>query len=215
MDRFIAQFQHAYLLGSGPQLAQTLVLAPPQDDPAYLERISRFSNKLAIAQDIRNKILSTGSTQAPISKAEATAWADVYAAYWKTANEVVQTRGSQHRTSTSIYEAWKEVVNALIKGYSQGHFQSWTIPCLYTAGRSLRVFAIRADEANRGRSGLNFNAGSKEDIGGDLSKNGTLEDAARQINRVFTTCISDRLAMSGQAFRPKLNSVQISDRIIS
>ena len=95
---------------------------------------------------------------------------------------------------TKVYEAWKDVANTVIKGYSSGVLEAWTLPVLYTAGKHLRTFAIKADEITRAGGGdASFNAGGfQDDIASDSGKNEKLEDAARVINRMFTLCISDR-----------------------
>jgi hypothetical protein len=67
------------------------------------------------------------------------------------------------------------------------------VPCLYVVGKYLRVFAIKADAGPK-----NNLAGPTTDFGEDLNleagKNQQLEDAARQLNRVFQICLSDRFA---------------------
>lgn len=64
------------------------------------------------------------------------------------------------------------------------------MPCLYVAGKYLRVFAIKADEGllNSTASVTNF----QDDINPEAEKNEKLEDAARQLNRIFQLCLSDR-----------------------
>jgi hypothetical protein len=82
------------------------------------------------------------------------------------------------------------MTNALIRGYSSGGFEAWTVPCLYITGKYLRIFAIRAD----GDSGSNadFAVGYQDDFNPEGGKNEKLEDAARVLNRIFTLCLSDR-----------------------
>jgi hypothetical protein len=93
-----------------------------------------------------------------------------------------------------VYESWKDVVVVLLRGYSNGAFLAWTIPCLYTAGKYLRIFAIKADDnvASLRDSGMAFGGLQEEDAFGSGGKHEKLEDAARQINRIFGICISDR-----------------------
>lgn len=93
-------------------------------------------------------------------------------------------------TWTKVYDAWKEMINALIRGYTNGGFEAWTVPCLYVTGKYLRVFAIKADEET-GNDGLT--AGEfQDDFNPEGGKNKMLEDAARVLNRIFTLCLSDR-----------------------
>jgi hypothetical protein len=98
-----------------------------------------------------------------------------------------------------VYEAWKDVVNALVKGYNSTAFYAWTIPCLYVAGKYLRVFAIKADDsaALQTGNGLAYGGGiQEEDAFGTGGKHEKLEDAARQINKIFGLCVSDRYVKS-------------------
>ncbi len=80
--------------------------------------------------------------------------------------------------------------NALIRGYSSGSFEAWTIPCLYVSGRYLRVFAIKADESV-GNSGTDA-VGFQDDFNPEAGKNEKLEDSTRVLNRMFQLCVSDR-----------------------
>lgn len=92
-----------------------------------------------------------------------------------------------------MYEAWREVANNLIRGYTNYNFEAWTVPCLYVIGKYLRIFAIKADEVAK-------NPGPTTDFGEDLNldseKNHNLEDAARTLNRIFQICLSDRYVFS-------------------
>jgi hypothetical protein len=90
-----------------------------------------------------------------------------------------------------VYEAWKDVNNQLLRGYTNCGFEAWTVPCLYIVGKYLRVFAIKADLENVGSTGAVTNFG---DDNFEPEKNEKLEDAARQLNRVFQICLSDRYA---------------------
>lgn len=85
----------------------------------------------------------------------------------------------------------------MLRGYTSGAFAIWTLPCLYVAGKYLRMFAIRADEQavkmGVGSSVMvSAGAGFGDDVVGGMGVNEKLEDAARQINRIFGMCISDR-----------------------
>lgn len=122
---------------------------------------------------------------------------DLYVTYWKAVGEILDAESMRNEANwPKVYEAWKEVANVLIRGYSSAGFQAWTVPCLYVIGQYLRIFAIRADASMKSspQDGV-FGAGTfQDDIVGDYSKNERLEDAARMINRIFTLCISDRYA---------------------
>lgn len=81
------------------------------------------------------------------------------------------------------------MANAIIRGYSTGCFDAWTIPCLYVTGKYLRVFAIKADNTGgRASDATDF----QDDFNPDAGKNEKLEDSARVLNRMFQLCVSDR-----------------------
>jgi len=89
-----------------------------------------------------------------------------------------------------VYDAWKEVANALIRGYTNCGFEAWTVPCLYVAGKYLRIFAIKADEGTG--NGIGAVTNFQDDFNPEAEKNEKLEDAARQLNRIFQICLADR-----------------------
>lgn len=89
-----------------------------------------------------------------------------------------------------MYDAWKEVLNALIRGYTNCGFEAWTVPCLYVVGKYLRIFAIKADEGSG--NGTGAVTSFQDDFNPEAEKNEKLEDAARQLNRIFQICLADR-----------------------
>lgn len=82
------------------------------------------------------------------------------------------------------------MTNALIRGYTNCGFEAWTVPCLYVAGKYMRIFAIKADETASTNT-VSFN-NYQDEINPDSEKNEKLEDAARVLNRIFNICLSDR-----------------------
>jgi hypothetical protein len=194
MDDMFVDFREAHQIWSGPLLSTTLLPINPDSNPNRLVRFYRDSDESKIQADVRYQISGVR-----LSNAESKAWVDVYISFWKAIGELLQAEklAREGRGADSdwinVYEAWKELSNALIRGYTNGGFQAWTVPCLYVAGKYLRIFAIRADEQSTRKKGVNtFTSGFQEDVVGDLGKNERLEDAARVINRIFTLCISDR-----------------------
>jgi COP9 signalosome complex subunit 12 len=194
MDNVFVDFREAHQIWSGPHLATTLLPINPDSNPNRLISFYRDSEESKIQADIRYHVNAIR-----LSNAESKAWVDVYIAFWKALGELLPAeklmRGGRGTDADwiSVYEAWKELSNALIRGYTNGGFQAWTVPCLYVAGKYLRIFAIKADEQSTRKKGVNtFTSGFQEDVVGDLGKNEKLEDAARVINRIFTLCISDR-----------------------
>ena len=193
METLFRDFQRAHLDGSGPLLASTL------EPDAPLEQLSPLyysSSSSAVVHDLRVGLLGHSNTSVRFTKAEGQAWVDVYVAHWKTVGEIVQMGEGTKNDWNAIYAAWKDMTNALIKGYSASHFAAWTVPCLYVAGKYLRVFAIKADLYGKQAKSLNFSGGLQNEIAGDFEKNEKLEDAARVLNRIFTLCISDRSVSS-------------------
>ena len=194
MDILFQVFEQAQRDGSGPLLSTTILPLAPPNDPNRLRTLFSSTNSLSVQQMIRAGLLAHTNTEIRFSKAEGNAWVDVYVAFWKAIGELITVEESVRPQWEKVYEAWKEVTNALIKGYSSAGFEAWTVPCLYVAGRYLRIFAIKADEASRSKNALGINTVMHDDIAGDWGRNDKLEDAARVINRIFNLCISDRYA---------------------
>lgn len=82
---------------------------------------------------------------------------------------------------------------ALHRGYTNYGFEAWTIPCLYTAGKFLRLFAIKSDEergqnGNQGGDGLEI----RDDFDPEAEEHQQLRDCEQQLKRIFTLCLTDR-----------------------
>ncbi|KAH0542962.1 hypothetical protein FGG08_002650 [Glutinoglossum americanum] len=228
MDDVFTDFREAHQIWSGPLLSTTLLPISPDSNPNRLISFYRDSDESKIQADVRYHINATR-----LSNAESKAWVDVYTSLWKAIGELLpaerlvrEGRGVD-ADWISVYEAWKELSNTLIRGYTNGGFQTWTVPCLYVTGKYLRIFAIKADELSTRKKGVNtFTSGFQEDVVGDLGKNEKLEDAARVINRIFTLCISDRYSRYflefGEShaqllltqFPVQLNSISLSKNIL-
>ncbi|KAL8671090.1 MAG: hypothetical protein Q9168_004391 [Polycauliona sp. 1 TL-2023] len=200
MDTIFHIFHHAQYTRDGTVLGNLLSPIPPSGDPTLLQRFHKDSNVFGIQSDITQYIKAPQTT---LPKEQRSTWIDIYVAYWKALGEILRAESGNSRNDWAIkvYEAWKEVMNLVIRGYSGASgFQSWTLPILYTAGKYLRVFAIKADEEQAAKVASGAVKMENEGIGDDVTsggfeKNERLEDAARVINRVFTLCISDRAPM--------------------
>ena len=190
MGTLANEFRMAYLNGSGPGLAAVLTPIATRDDPDRLRSFYNFSNPAYLNKDLSSSLFH-GKTP-KVSKAEQNAWVDIFAAFWETVGEVLKFEaGHPGASAVAIFTAWKKVANAIIRGYSTASgLPAWTLPCLYTVGKYLRTFAIKADlqVASQGSSSLGF----QDDLAADFEKNANLEDAARVINRMFTLCLGDR-----------------------
>lgn len=76
----------------------------------------------------------------------------------------------------------------MIRGYTNCNFEAWTVPCLYVAGKYLRVFAIKADQTSTSSENVN----TYDEVNPDAGQNEKLEDAARTLNKMFQVCLGDR-----------------------
>ena len=195
MDYVLGIFREAYAEENGHKLAESITPIAPPDEPVRLHSFYQSTTSFSIQGDLRNAIVYKSPFK--ITKAEANAWIEVYATYWKAIGELLSAeemlKSKQKADWKDVYGAWKEMVNALIRGYTANAFGAWTIPCLYAAGKYLRNFAIKADEqARRSEGNVTYNEGFQDDVVGALGKNESLQDAARQVNRIFSLCISDR-----------------------
>ena len=193
MDALFRDFKQAQYSQNGPLLADTLSPVPPARDPERLELFLSQSDDFSIDSDVRYQVTHYDKSL-NLTKTEANAWIDIYIAYWKALRLIHSFKYLGELYESKVYDGWKDVANALIKGYSSGEFSSWTVPCLYVVGRHLRIFAIKADERARATGGgIQMKTGGfQDDIASDVGKNEKLEDAARLINKIFQLCISDR-----------------------
>lgn len=197
MDAVLGMFREAYADGNGHLLAESLTPVAPPEDAGRLYSFHRGSNTFSINADLRNGIVY--KSQIKIAKTEGNAWIELYTAYWKAVGEILAAEEFINQGKKPdwkrVFDAWKEVVNSLLRGYNGNTFDAWTIPCLYVAGKYLRNFAIKADEqARRSGGNVTYNEGFQDDVVGALGKNDCLQDAARQVNRIFSVCITDRYA---------------------
>ncbi|KAL8643497.1 MAG: hypothetical protein Q9226_008333, partial [Calogaya cf. arnoldii] len=184
MDTIFHIFHHAQYTRDGAVLGNLLSPIPPTGDLSLLQRFYKDSNVFNVQSDITQYIKSP---QTAVPKGERNAWIDIFVAYWKAIGEILRAESGNHRNDWAIkvYEAWKEVMNLVIRGYGGASgFQSWTLPVLYKTGKYLRVFAIKADEEQAAKVGNGAVKTENDGIGDDITsgafeKNERLEDAAR------------------------------------
>lgn len=107
---------------------------------------------------------------------------------------------------TKVYELWKDLTLQVIRGYTHYDFENWTIPCLYVAGKYLRLFAMRADEERKTTEDTSMTV-LQDDFDPEAEEHKWLEDCARHLNRIFQTCLNDRYLRSPMRFplRDSLN----------
>ncbi|CAK1357463.1 Protein CSN12 [Cercospora beticola] len=201
IDTLFEDFVLAHEDPSGPNgylLATCVSPDPPKHDQG---RLYHFRNGITAANaqtDLRYKLQYNPSLH--LDKKEINTWIDIFSAYHKfvgtlLAAEELQNVGQTNEADwAQVYEDWKKVVNTMYQGYTIGVLGAWTIPCLYVAVKYLRVFAIKADQktASQRESGMAFGGIQEEDAFDPNSANDKLEDAARQINRIFGLCAGDR-----------------------
>ena len=211
MEVLCREYWQANEEGSGPLLAATISPIAP---PSYLNRLDAIyhdTNATSISKDISYSLTKTATAAIQYPNPEINSWTEIYSAYWYAIGAIL---AAEHATTTrpdwtKVYEAWKDLANTVIKGYTSGVLEAWTLPVLYTTGKHLRAFAIKADDNARASGGdVSFSAGGlQDDIAGDFGRNEKLEDAARVINRMFTLCISDRYVAMKRS-KKKKNSLQ-------
>ncbi|KAK3114356.1 COP9 signalosome (CSN) subunit [Teratosphaeriaceae sp. CCFEE 6253] len=203
MDALWDDFATAQRKEDGYLLASTLSPVPPASDPSRLEASQRWTNSHSLQTDLRYKLQYNPALS--LTKQAAGAWLDVFAAYHAFTATLLAAEAAQQNAGrtpdadwSAVYESWKEVLNAVYRGYSGDVFANWTIPVLYLVGKYLRLFAIRADASRAAvqrDSGMDFGSSLAEGEAAAMTttaKSDKLEDAARQINRIFALCLSDR-----------------------
>jgi len=195
MEDVMREFRHAFEDRNGHAVAATITPIAPQHDAGRLYAFWRSSSNISVQEDLLYQLLADDQ----FSKEEAEAWTKVFIAYWKAVGELLAAEEALNRGQSQdvpwvkVFEAWKDLVTQLYHGYASNHFPAWTIPCLYVGGKYLRIFAIKADEQVKLTEGnVTLNEGFEDDIVGSMDKSENLEEAARQLNRIFGTCINDK-----------------------
>ena len=193
MASIFADFHEAQRVGSGHLLASCLAPIDNLQSPRRLQSFAQLSNYQTVPADVRYHLLQDRSSAVKLPKAEGNAWVEIFVALWTSVRELLANEHSlPHASWSKTFEAYKEVCNLLIRGYSNHGFQAWTVPCLHVAGKYLRLFAMKADTEAKTKDSGNFGDGFSDDVIGNFGKNEKLEQAAWVINRMFTTCLSDR-----------------------
>ena len=195
MDALFVEYRAAYYRKSGTDLSKTLLPSLEAWDWQRLDAFYQAGLGRFYEQIIHSHITNNPNAGYRMSKPEGKAWQEVYVSFWKFVGVLLGDGESPDKATNwpKVYAAWRDVANMLIKGYSAGCFEAWTIPCLYVVSRYLRFFAIKADEQSKKLDRpRTFNAEYQDDMVEESSKHEKLEDSARVLNRIFTLCISDR-----------------------
>lgn len=168
----------------------------PADDPARLYEFYSLSNAVRIPGDIRSAL---GDSGLGLSSAETGAWTDIFVTYWKAVGEILSADEATNLGKlregqlSDVFEAWKGVVNTIIKHISNGATPPWNVVCMYQAASHLRTFAIKADEqlaATHGNGAVS--TGFQDDAVSSQSNNKNLTEATRVFARIFHLCLNDR-----------------------
>ncbi|KAL1893210.1 COP9 signalosome (CSN) subunit [Ceratocystis pirilliformis] len=195
METAIREFSQSYAQNNGFRLAESFSPFSNTEDHNNLRRIFNSTSSSFVKRDVKNALVKyKGLTK--LSTDELNGWVEVFCAYWKAAGHIVATDDgiASDRTSSwkSAYDAWREVTSQLIRGYTNHSFEHWTFPCLYTTGKYLRIFAIRADSERSSQAASSDAIQLGDDFDPELETNQTLRDCEQQLKRIFTLCLSDR-----------------------
>lgn len=197
MDFIFQDFSTATAEGNGYQLAQTL----SPELPAETLKIIWNSTNHNDARGYIRRNLKNVSSPLKVSNQEIDAWTDVFLSYWTAVGAILAVQGDiiapGKPSWASVYQAWKDMTLFLKRGYQEFGFEAWTIPCLYTAGKYLRVFAIKADD-ERGLNAADSGAAALgDDFDPEMEAHQTLEECARHLNGLFSLCLTDRCVHIG------------------
>ncbi|EHK96284.1 putative protein CSN12 like protein [Glarea lozoyensis 74030] len=180
MDLIFGDFRKFYEVGDGYGLAQTLSPISPPSQPERLRNFYRSTNFQNVQKDFKYQILYDNSAPFKLPADEGNGWVEVYVAYWKAVGEIQiaeAAANSGHKANNGQYLVFSLLSLSLATG-------------ALGSRKYLRVFAIKADEG--AASSQAVSATFQDDFNPDSEKNEKLEDAARQLNRIFNLCLSDR-----------------------
>ncbi|KAI9892144.1 MAG: COP9 signalosome (CSN) subunit [Vezdaea aestivalis] len=226
MDDRLIGFISAYSQLSGPLLAATIDPYAPGFPSQHA--FSRSTNAASVRSDLHGYLSDT--YKSPLrSNIEADGWVEIFASLWSASGAIAAAEDAERAKGKAdwarVFDGWKEVVTAMIRGYTHCEFEAWTVPCLYVVGRCLRTYAAKADRMVRDAGVVS--AGFLEDVVEEGGKNERLEEAARMINRIFQICLSDRAPLdesrkwgiyytTNLLFRTyfKLNSISLCKNIL-
>ena len=187
------EFTSAYKNGNGYRVASVFI---PYDDSNRLSEFYNSSTSANVIKDLRNYFNQHRDSH--FSRADVNVWVEIFAAFWRAIGELTIARRSSnvvnHRNAqwAKLYEAWKEFNNTLIRGFNSNALPPWTLPCLYTSGKYLRLFATQADMiVSMSMKSAALNNAFEDDVKFE-AKNEKLEDCAQQLRRIFSLCVGDR-----------------------
>lgn len=193
MSILFSDFHEAQRAGAGPLLASCLAPINSESDPKRLWSFSQLSNHQTVEADIRYHVIQDRNA-VKLSKAEANQWVQIFIHLWRCIRELALIEAGRGGDWNAAFKAYKDLCINLGRGYTNYGFQAWTIPCMYTAGKYLRIIAARADAnaaADRSATNNGFTNGLSDDITDTNEKNDKLQDAARTLQQMLSICRTD------------------------
>lgn len=192
MSILFSDFHEAQRSGDGPLLATCLAPINSVSDPKRLWSFSQLSNYQTIEADVRYHVIQDRNAT-KLVKTEANQWVQIFVSLWKCIKELANVEAGRNCDWNTAFKSYKELCIGLCRGYQSLGFPAWTIPCMYTAGKYLRILAIKADAeaANTANNGNGFANGLSDDIADTSDKNEKLTDAARQLQQMLSVCRTD------------------------
>lgn len=193
MSSLFSDFHEAQRVGNGNLLASCLAPINTLSDPQRLVSFSQLSNHQTVQADIRFHIVQDRSGT-KLAKQEANQWVEIFVLLWKCIRELTLIEFGRGGEWAVAFKAYKDLCINLCRGYTNFGFQAWTVPCMYTAGKYLRIIAIKtdADAAIKAATNANgFSNGLSDDISDTTDKNEKLQDAARTLQQMVSVCRTD------------------------
>lgn len=218
MDELIREFAIAMEDQNGYAVAATLKPVAPAHDPGRLYALRRSVDQYNV-QIVLEDIFETLPPGIINNEEEEAAWIEVFEAYYDTVCEVLAAEEAENSGTpldyspwVNVYDCWKRFSHQLIRGYKSNQIEAWTIPCLYVAAEYLRKFAIKADDQLRvNGDSMMLSSSYDDDIMEEADDNQKLQDAARQINEIFFTAISDRYSTTEDGASDRTSSLTSPD----
>lgn len=192
MSILFSDFHEAQREGAGPLLASCLAPVNSVSDPQRLWSFSQLSNHQTVEADIRYHVIQDRNA-VKLAKGEANQWVQIFVHLWRCIRELALIEAGRGGDWNAAFKAYKDLCINLCRGYTNFGFQAWTIPCMYTAGKYLRVIAAKADAeaASASMNGNGFANGLSDDITDTSEKNDKLQDAARTLQQMVSVCRTD------------------------
>ncbi|KAH7138553.1 hypothetical protein B0J11DRAFT_514712 [Dendryphion nanum] len=176
----------------------------PSDNPGRLYDFYRASNEQQVENEIRSTLKY--SRYSKIAGKEATAWTEIFVAYWRAVGQILRAEEATNlgrlrgREMADIYDAWKTMVDLIVRHTTNGNLPPWTVVIMYIAANNLRLLAIKADDQlAQSKDDDTVKSTFQDDIVSTDKRNKKLEEAARVFNKIFSLCLNDRNPDMGQS----------------